>query len=279
MKDLVGRVGCPLIAVIYNARMARFLVTLAFLLGSAQWVLAQPADVKSSGESKLVRVPFVGCASDGQVGPMDAPQGVSMSFPISPTAAKQLAFYQSANGPGVLGPRGWHCFGTYGSSGDATFISPEAIDDGRIMGSNWKGFSGPAIEFSRRFGDTSGRFDVAGIMARVFPGHEQFVQRVVAEKGLVQSFESGPYPADKLTYRGKNKDMVEFKTPPNSKGLGTEASMLQPNSSPVSGVAILFGSTPDLLLLQVRLPAELQPLANDIIHQTELGAAHKMNAR
>jgi hypothetical protein len=246
--------------------MARYLVTLAFLLGSAQWVFAQPADVKSSGESKLVRVPFVGCASDGQVGPVDAPKGVSMSFPISPTAAKQLAYYQSANGPGVLGPRGWHCFDTYGSSGHALFISPEAIDDGRIMGTNWKGFSGPAIKFSRRYGDTSGRFDVADIMARVFPGHEQFVQRVVAE-GLVQSFESGPYRADRVTYRGK--DMVEFQTPPNSKGLGTDTAM-QPNSSPVSGVAILFGSTPDLLLLQVRLPAELQPLANDIIHQTEL---------
>jgi hypothetical protein len=257
--------------------MARYLVTLAFLLGSAQWVFAQPADVKSSGESKLVRVPFVGCASDGQVGPMDAPKGVSMSFPISPAAAKQLAFYQGANGPGVLGPRGWHCFETYGSSGEALFISPEAIDDGRIMGNDWKGFSGAAIEFSRRYGDTSGRFKVAEIMARVFPGHKQFVQSVVAEKGMVQSFESGPYPADRLTYRGKN--MVEFQTPPNSKGLGTDASMLQPNSSAVSGVAILFGSTPDLLLLQVRLPAELQPLANDIIHQTELGAAHKMNAR
>ena len=258
--------------------MARYLVTLAFLLGSAQWVFAQPADVKSSGESKLARVPFVGCASDGQIGPVDAPKGVSMSFPISPAAAKQLAYYQSANGPGVLGPRGWHCFDTYGSSGHALFISPEAIDDGRIMGTNWKGFSGPAIEFSRRYGDTSGRFAVAEIMARVFPGHEQFVQSVVAE-GLVPSFESGPYPADRLTYRGKNKDMVEFQTPPNSKGLGTDASMLQPNSSPVYGVAILFGSTPDLLLLQVRLPAELQPLANDIIHQTELGAAHNMNAR
>jgi hypothetical protein len=257
--------------------MARYLVTLAFLLGGAQWVLAQPADVKSSGESKRVRVPFVGCASDGQVGPMDAPKGVSMSFPISPAAAKQLAFYQSAKGSGVLGPRGWHCFGTYGSSGEALLISPEAIDDGRIMGNDWKGFFGPAIEFSRRYGDTSGRFDVAAIIARVFPGHKQFVQRVVAEKGMVQSFESGPYPADRLTYRGKN--MVEFQTPPNSKGLGTDASMLQPNSSAVSGVAILFGSTPDLLLLTVRLPAELQPLANDIIHQTELGAAHKMNAR
>jgi hypothetical protein len=251
--------------------MARYLVTLALLLGSAPWVLAQPADVKSSGESKLVRVPFVGCASDGQVGPVDAPKGVSMSFPISPAAAKQLAYYQSANGPGVLGPRGWHCFDTYGSSGHALDISPEAIDDGRMMGTNWKGFSGPVIEFSWRYGDTSGRFAVAGIMARVFPGHEQFVQRVAAE-GLVQSFESGPYPADRLTYRGKNNDMVEFQTPPNSKGLGTDGA-LQPNSSPVSGVAILFGSTPDLLLLQVRLPAELQPLANEIIHQTELGAA------
>ena len=72
-----------------------------------------------------VSVPFKGCASDGQMGPEEAPKGKSVSRPITAKAASQLAYYKSENGDaGVLGPRGWYCFGTYGSGGDALYISP-----------------------------------------------------------------------------------------------------------------------------------------------------------
>jgi len=44
---------------------------------------------------------------------------------------------------------------------------------------------------------------------------------------------------------------------------------LEPSDDPIDGVAILQGSTPDLLMLRVRLPRELRDLAPIIIHQFE----------
>jgi hypothetical protein len=41
---------------------------------------------------------------------MDAPTGKAKSVLISPQFAHQLAYYESAQGIGVLGPRGWYCF-------------------------------------------------------------------------------------------------------------------------------------------------------------------------
>ena len=38
-------------------------------------------------------VPFVGCRSDGQVGPLDAPTGRSKTVPITHNLAQHLAYY------------------------------------------------------------------------------------------------------------------------------------------------------------------------------------------
>ena len=128
-------------------------------------------------------VPFVGCASDGQTGPQEAPSGTSRSVTTSPEAAHQLAYYTSEEGFGVLAPRGWYCFGTYGSGGVALFVSPQPIDTANLFSADRSGFLGPAIEVSHRFGDTSGRFDVAEVIARVFPDYKAFVSEVM--KGLI----------------------------------------------------------------------------------------------
>ena len=40
-------------------------------------------------------VPFVGCASDGQQGPVGAPKGQPKALAIDPAAAKALAWYQA----------------------------------------------------------------------------------------------------------------------------------------------------------------------------------------
>src|SRR5208283_4261268 len=50
-------------------------------------------------------VPFIGCNSDGQVGPVDAPKGTSRSALIGREAAQKLAYYKAAQGVGVLHPR------------------------------------------------------------------------------------------------------------------------------------------------------------------------------
>lgn len=225
--------------------------------------LAQPQKPTSS-------VPFVGCESDGQVGAVNAPTGKSKMVPISADSASHLAYYKSEQGFGVLAPRGWSCFGVYGSNGYALYVSPERLTASNVFSSTWTGFTGPTIELAGETGDTSGRFSVARVIARVFPTHRSFVERVIAE-GIepANSFPFGPYPEDKLTYRSKL--MVEYETPANTEGLGTN-SRLKKNAYPISGAAILIGDTPDLMLLAVRLSPDLTDLASPIVQQLERDA-------
>jgi hypothetical protein len=212
-------------------------------------------------------VPFVGCDSNGQVGPVKAPSGKGKVVSVPAEAAKRLAYYKSEQGFGVLAPRGWHCFGVYGSNGYALYVSPEPVTANNVLSSTWSGLTGLAIELAGEVGDTSGRFGVARVIARVFPDHKSFVERVIAE-GIepASSFPPGPYPEDKLTYR--NKQVVEYQTPANTEGLGTN-SRLKKNANPINGVAILIGDAPDLILLAVRLSPEVTGLESAVIQQLE----------
>jgi hypothetical protein len=222
--------------------------------------------------SASVSVPFVGCKSDGQIGPMEAPKGNPKSVPVSSQSAQQLAYYESAQGVGVLGPRGWYCFGTYGSGGVTLFVSPQPIDTPRFLSRSWAGFAGAAIELSHSYGGTSGRFEVAEVIARVFPVYKSFVTGVIEGFGQpASSYPFGPYPQDKLAY--KSDRIVEYQTPAHADGLGIQSWLwLKKNDSPIDGVAMLIGKTPDLVLLSVRLPSGLHGLARAIIGQLERDA-------
>jgi hypothetical protein len=215
-------------------------------------------------------VPFVGCKSDGQAGPIDAPTGTSKAVPISASAAQRLAYYKAANGFGTIAPRDWYCFGTYGSAGTSLYISPEPIARAALFSADGTGFKGPAIQISLSDGGTSGRFQVARVIARVFPAHRAFADRVIAE-GIedASTFPFGPWPADKLTY--KSGEIVEFQTPANTEGLGTNPG-LSKNSKPINGVAILTGPEIGLLHLAVRLPEDLGDTTATIIQQAERDA-------
>jgi hypothetical protein len=242
-------------------------VFLAFVIGAQSSQFAQDIHTATRAQKATVRVPFVGCESDGQVGPVEAPRGQREVVAISANTAQRLAYYKSERGFGVLAPRGWHCFGTYGSNGSNLFVSQEPINAADLLSRSWKGISGQAIQVSDRTGDTSGRFEVAKTIARVFPAYSAFVQDVIAE-GIepASSFPSGPYSRDRLTYR--NKETVEFQTPANTEGLGTQ-SWLQRNGSPINGVAILFGQEPNLLQLSLRLPPDADDLIHAIVQQAE----------
>jgi hypothetical protein len=214
-------------------------------------------------------VPFVGCRADGQAGPMSAPNDKARVLPVSGEAARQLAYYKSFEGLGVLAPRGWYCFQVYGSNGGELYVGPHPITAANVYSG---GFDGPIIELAGESGDTSGRFGVARTIARVFPAHRGFVENVI-EEGIepASSFPFGPFPSDKLLYRGN--EMVEYQTPANTDGLGT-SSRLRKNASRISGVAMLLGQTPDLLQLSVRLPSNLADLASTIVQQAERDAMH-----
>lgn len=218
-----------------------------------------------------VKVPFVGCASDGQAGPQSAPTGQNQAVAISATAAQRLAYYKAEYSIGILAPRGWHCFSTYGSNGSNLYVTPAAIDPKAPFSAGWKGFSGEAIELAFSDGGTSGRFQVAQVIARVFPAYKAFAQSVIAE-GIepASSFPSGPFPQDKLTYRGTS--VVEFETPANATGLGTN-SELQVGPGPVDGVAIISGADTDLTQISARLSGSDSGLIQPIIGQVEREAA------
>jgi len=244
-------------------------LSLCMLASSTGFAQTNPS---SESRNEKVSVPFVGCEADGQMGSVKAPDGKSMHVLISADAASRLAYYKSEERLGVLAPRGWHCFGVYGSNGYALYASPERITVSEVLSGKWKGFAGPAIELAAQDGGTSGRFTVARVIARVFPERRPFVERVIAE-GIepADSFPSGPYPVDKLTYR--SKQMVEYATPANADGLGTNSRLIK-SGHPITGVAILVGETPDLVHLAVRLSPDLSDLASSIIQQLEGDAEH-----
>jgi hypothetical protein len=217
------------------------------------------------------QVTFVGCKSDGQQGPQDAPVSKSKSVAIVPQLAQRLAYYQAQYGIGVLAPRGWYCFGTYGSSGQNLYVAPTPITSAELFSDSWKGLTGAAIQLSGATGDTSGRFEVAKIIARVFPAHKAFVESVIAEGEPASSFPSGPYPNDKLIY--ESRKLVEYVTPANTEGLGTTSYLIK-NDTPIRGVAILTGEELSLIHLAVRLPQDLANLVPTIIQQVEFDTAN-----
>jgi len=213
--------------------------------------------------AQTVRVPFVGCPSDGQVDPLEAPQGTDQVVQLKAEVAQKLAYYKAALGSGVLAPRGWYCFGTYGSGGSSLFVSPTPIKRGDLFGPNWVGIHGPAVQVDIDDGGTSGRFEVAQVLARVFPAQRPFVQSVMDSfDQSAKDYTFAPYPNDKLILQTDR--LVEFQTAPHSEGLGT-MSRLKANDDPIDGVAILLGKNPDLLMSRVRLPREQRDLAPVII--------------
>ncbi len=210
-------------------------------------------------------IPFVGCESDGQLGPEPGPNSANTAFPVDSNAASALAYYMSAQGLAVLAPRGWYCFGTYGSNGESLFVSPQPVNSAKLL--SVEGFTGPLIQLSRSNGGTSGRFTVAQRIARVFPAHREFV-KMVLDEGIdpADSFPAGPYPNDELHY--KSAEVVEYQTPALTDGLGTD-SRLRKDSNPITGVLVLVGSDPDIVQLSVRLSADQARLRRNIIEQAE----------
>lgn len=226
------------------------LVAVALILLASMQLLSQAT----------VQVPFVGCRSDGQVGPLAAPPNGTVQLATDPKTAERLAVYQAENGPAVLAPRGWACFGKYGSSGTVVSVAPA---DAGARDANSKYI----VQAWLIDGDTSGRFTVADIIGRVFPAHRSFADEVLSEhliNGL--TIPSGPFPGDHLTYRSDR--VVEYASPANSKGMGTY--YLMPNPHDIRGVTVLTPES-DVRHLALRLPPEMNDLAFAIIELFEAG--------
>src|ERR1700733_8956936 len=136
----------------------RMLLAVIFAITAGSLIAQQPNGTAASQEQTPISVPFVGCRSDGQAGPIEAPKGTSTPVALSLKEADELAYYSvsSAPGTGVLGPRGWYCFGNYGSSGASLFVSPQPFDARDIFSRTWIGSRGPVIELNWSNGGGSG---------------------------------------------------------------------------------------------------------------------------
>jgi len=186
-----------------------------------------------------------------------------VALPLPGAIARQVSYYKAYRGPGVLAPRGWRCFCVYGSSGSTLFVTP----DGRIgddFFNERRSITGPVIKLAQVYGDTGGgRILVAQTIARAFPMYLPLARETAETFDLgTDALPDGPYPMDKLVRR--TTKTVEYETPPHAEGLGT-SSGLNEGDLPIRGIIILDGSTPDLLLLAVRLPEHLAGLTPTII--------------
>ncbi|TWB09179.1 hypothetical protein FBZ89_1469 [Nitrospirillum amazonense] len=216
------------------------------------------------GPAAAADIPFVGCPADGQMGPQAAPKkGAVPSLPpaLAAKAAGRLAYYAAAKEAGGIGsfaPKGWHCFALYGSNGSQLLVTANALASPDLIKAA-QHIEGPALQLAWLEGDTSGRFEVAKISARLFPVAKDYVQGVIDE-GLSDKSDViwGPYPTDTVVRRSPTS--VDFVTPAGRKGIGTD-SHLNPGPLPVIGSAVLFPDD-DMALreLVMRLPPEMADL-------------------
>lgn len=233
-------------------------------------VLAGASAFSASNDfRKLQYYQTVGCSADEQTGPKDPPKVITAPVigDVSPAMAQKLSYYASED-IGVLAPRGWHCFGTSGSSGQTIYVAPDANTLAPIKSFSAKPVVGPMVQLSVLVAGSSGRFDVTRFILQLFPSQRSFAQSVI-EEGLVPKkyFPKGPHTTDVLVY--KSKDIVEYRTPARHKGLGTE-SELGLGPLPIEGVTILEPEGDmQITHLAARLPKDIANLTTIIVHSVE----------
>jgi hypothetical protein len=206
-------------------------------------------------------IPFVGCPSDGQAGPLPAPTGKPQPSPLADIPAEGIAYYKS-NDVGVFAPRGWYCREWYGASGSTLLITPAPLDV-TFPPSKTRGY---AVERSFYFGGTSGRFTVARYASRLFPGMvTKFVEGVESE-GL----DGGGGDGSRDSVTTVSTLVVEFSTPANATGLGTE--YLEPSAEMIRGAVFLDQTQPaepNVSIVRIRLGAAMRQFESALLRVNE----------
>jgi hypothetical protein len=225
---------------------------LIILATVAAFTLRQPACARNA------QVPFVGCKSDGQIGALGPPKDKGAAPALPEPVAARLAWYAGNNTGGVLAPRGWRCFELYGSNGSVLVVAPDGIGRDPFSAR----LTGPGIQVSVSFGETSGRFEAAKIAARLFPARKAFVASVISE-GLEpkSDFVFGPFPHDHI--QRLNRDYVAFETPANMEGMGTMSRLVKAGDA-IHGL-VWMDQDNNATMVVVRLAPGQADLADRII--------------
>jgi hypothetical protein len=233
-------------------------------LAPLPWILLLLWWSGTAGAADLMMpaVPFMGCPEDGQMGPVKSQSAQSMPVPLDQRMAAEIAYYSAAH-TGVFAPKSWYCLAWSGSSGSILLVTPQRIAPPYFP---LPVITGPAVMIQSSDGATSGRFHVAITASRLFSvvGGE-FVTRVRQEHLISDSsFDAEPYPDDQLRYLSDR--LVEYTTPANRTGLGTEG-MFEMSNMPVRGLTLLNLETEanSLTEVRVRLPAGLNSVAETIV--------------
>ena len=213
-------------------------------------------------------MPVIGCPAVGQSGPIPAPvrPGPAPTVPLGPERA--LALYVGPDQvTAVLAPRGWRCLERYGSGGAQLFVTPGPIDADVLFGT--AGLNGPAVVMDFINGENSGRFEVAGLVARLFPAYRSYVSQVAeVDSPPGRAYPTARYPRDRVLRRSRR--VIEFLTPAHTVGLGTIGQLLSPQGA-VEGAVIVrrrdFGMEARQVL--VRLPPKRHNLIPPIVHAVE----------
>jgi hypothetical protein len=242
---MVGIAGCATERHMRRAHSRQILVSVALAMVLPSW---------AGSQVQREPIPFVGCPADGQVGPLDAPQGTPKLVAVDRGTAGRIAYYKGAFGSGVFAPRGWHCRVEYGSSGAIILITSAAIE---LANDHLPKAHDHAIELESLSGGTAGRYDLARYASRLFPRvAAKFIERVKSEGHLgATEFVLGPYANDSTRY--PDDVTAEFTSPATKRGLGTERNLV-PSRDPIRGIAVLDTSGDwSISILRVRLGSSM----------------------
>ncbi len=203
----------------------------------------------------MANVPYVGCASDGQLGPQPPPKPSKPTPRLPASAASRLAYYASVNNRRAGAARMALLF-------SVRFKRSERLRDARAH-RRPNPYPRRGVTLQRRrhrvqlhTGGTSGRFEVAKVSSKFFPIAHGLVASVAKEEkeiGIPFDLSGNEFRNDQIVSR--TDKVVRFITPAGKHGLGTDDRFV-PNRSPVAGLAALVfddGET-DLMLLNARLP-------------------------
>ena len=177
-------------------------------------------------------------------------------FRSSNPSPDQIAYYKAEHGSGIFAPKGWYCRAWNGSNGSFLAVTPKPIPPPYFP---LPSISGPAVTIATWDGESSGRVRVAVVASQLFSvAGTEFIARVRQEHLISESaFDPESYPDDQLQYLSDR--FVEYTTPPNHTGLGTD-SMFEASNLPIRGLTILnlADEANSLIEVRVRLPPNLE---------------------